>query len=193
VRILDFRKRAEHVVKSTGYRRVETGLRKAGSRECDPLENWTWGLSLIAVTMAIHATGIGFMAFATVRIRVRMESVNRLSLHHVFAIMIGLIAVVGLLLAALHGMEAALWAAAYWWLGAINLPGEAILYSVDSISTRGASGLMLERHWRTMGALEAADGMLLFGISTAYIFTVMQAYWGLMIRPRLPAAGGLIR
>jgi len=125
-----------------------------------------------------------------VRIRVRMESVNRFSLHHVFAIMIGLIAVVGLLLAALHGMEAALWAAAYWWLGAINLPGEAILYSVDSISTRGASGLMLERHWRTMGALEAADGMLLFGISTAYIFTVMQAGWGLMIRPH---ADGLIR
>ena len=116
-----------------------------------------------------------------------------LSLRHVFAIMIGLISVVGLLLAALHGIEAALWAAAYWWLGAVNLPGEAILYSVDSISTRGASGLMLERDWRMMGALEATDGMLLFGISTAYIFTVMQAYWGLMIRPHLPAADGLIR
>ena len=49
---------------------------------------------------------------------------------------------------------------------------------------------MLERHWRTLGALEAADGMLLFGISTAYIFTVMQAYWGLMIRPHLPARMG---
>jgi hypothetical protein len=41
--------------------------------------------------MAIHATGIAFMAFATVRIRVRMESVKPLSLRHVFAIMIGLI------------------------------------------------------------------------------------------------------
>jgi len=147
------------------------------------LENWTWGLSLIALTMAIHATAIAFMAFAIVRIRVRMESLNRLRLHHVFAIMIGLIGVVGLLLAALHGIEAALWAAAYWWLGALNSPGEAILYSVDAISTLGASGLMLEQHWRMMGALEAMDGMLLFGISTAYIFTVMQAYWALMIRP----------
>ncbi len=33
-----------------------------------------------------------------------------------------------------------------------------------------------------MGALEAADGMLLFGISTAYIFTVMQAYWPMLSR-----------
>ena len=31
-----------------------------------------------------------------------------------------------------------------------------------------------------MGVLEAADGMLLFGISTAYIFAVMQVYWEML-------------
>jgi len=149
------------------------------------VENWAWGLSLIVLTIAIHTIGVIFMAFATVRIRVRLESGNRLELRQVLAINIGLIAMVGLLLAALHGIEAALWAAAYWWLGALSSLAEALLYSVDSMSTRGASGLVLERHWRMMGALEAMDGMLLFGISTAFIFTVMQAYWSLMThRPR---------
>ena len=38
------------------------------------------------------------------------------------------------------------------------------------MSTRGASGLTLQRHWQMMGALEAVDGMLLFGVSTAYLF-----------------------
>ena len=33
-----------------------------------------------------------------------------------------------------------------------------MLYSVDSMSTRGGSGLTLQRHWRMMGALEAGDG-----------------------------------
>jgi hypothetical protein len=75
--------------------------------------------------------------------------------------------------------------------GALNSLGEAILYSVDSIITRGASGLMLESHWRLPGALKATDGMLLFGISTAYIFTGMQACWAVMIRPHLPAGGGV--
>jgi hypothetical protein len=150
------------------------------------LENWTWGLSLIVLTLAIHATGISFLAFAAATIRVRIENLNRLSLRHVFAIMIGLIGVVGLLLAALHGMEA-VWAAACLWLGALNSPGDAILYSVDSMSTRGASGFVLERHWRLLGALEATDGMLLFGISTAFIFAAMQAYWTFMIRPHPPA------
>jgi hypothetical protein len=35
-----------------------------------------------------------------------------------------------------------------------------------------------------MGALEGMDGMLLFGISTAYIFAIMQTYWSLMTRGR---------
>ena len=148
------------------------------------MENWAWGLLLIVLTIAIHTTGVIFMAFPTVRIRDRLESGNRLELRQVLAINIGLVAMVGLLLAALHGIEAALWAAAYWWLGALNSPVEALLYSVDSMSTRGASGLVLERHWRMMGALEAMDGMLLFGISTAYIFAVMQGYWSLLTRHR---------
>jgi len=148
------------------------------------LENWAWGLFLTALTMAMHGTGVIFMALAGVSIRARIESQNHLTLRHVAAIQIGLIGTVGLLLAALHGVEAALWAAGYWWLGALNSRAEALLYSVDSMSTRRASGLVLESHWRMMGALEAMDGMLLFGISTAYIFAMMQAYWPLMTRGR---------
>src|SRR5262252_1213030 len=130
----------------------------------------------------MHGAGIILMALEGMRIRARIESGNHLTLRGVAAIQICLIGTVGLLLAALHGMEAALWAAAYWWLGALNSPTDAILYSVDSMSTRGASGLTLERHWRMMGALEAMDGMLLFGISTAYIFAMMQGYWSLLTR-----------
>ena len=116
------------------------------------------------------------MALVGFVIRARLETRN-LGFRHVILIMIGVVGAVGLLLAVLHGIEAAIWAAAYVWLGALDSPKDAILYSLDSMTTRGASGLMLEPHWQMMGALEAADGMLLFGISTAYIFAVMQVYW----------------
>ena len=138
--------------------------------------NWIWGLSLIALTIAIHAMGVVMMAIAGLEIRVRLETRN-LGLRHVILIVTGGVGAVGLLLAVLHGIEAAIWAAAYVWLGALDSLTDAILYSLDSMTTRGASGLMLEPHWQMMGALEAADGMLLFGISTAYIFAVMQVYW----------------
>src|SRR5262245_15669349 len=132
----------------------------------------------------MHVAGVIWMALAGMSIRQWIEAWNELTLRRVAAIEIGLIGAVGLLLAALHGVEAALWAVACWWLGALNSPTDAILYSVDSMSTRGASGLTLEHHWQLMGALEAMNGMLLFGISTAYIFAMMQAYWSLMTRDR---------
>lgn len=147
------------------------------------VENWTWGLSLIALTMTIHALGVAVMALVLHRIWVRVAS-RSLELRHVLAILIGLIGTVGLLLALLHGIEAGLWAAAYWWLDAFASPEAALLYSIDSIATRGASGLTLPAAWRMMGALEAVDGMLLFGISTAFIFAVMQTYWPILTTRR---------
>ena len=77
------------------------------------MENWTWGMSLIALTIAIHRDRRSVYGLRTVNIRLRLESKNRLGSHQVFAIIIGLIAAVGLLPAALHAIEAALWAAAY--------------------------------------------------------------------------------
>ena len=119
------------------------------------------------------------MAFVGMRVRVRLETLG-LSLSNLVAILIGVIAVIGLLLAVLHGIECGIWAAAYLWLGAIDSPMDALFFSLDSMSTRDASGLTLQRPWQLMGALEAVDGMLLFGVSTAYLFSVMQTYWSML-------------
>jgi hypothetical protein len=153
------------------------------------LDNWIWGLFLIALSVTIHATGVVFMVSVLHGLRVRLES-RSLGLTHLLAIMIVAVTAMGLLLAALHGMEAALWAAAYLWLGALGSPEAAILYSVDAIATRGASGIVLEPPRQILGALEAVDGMLLFGISAAFIFTVMQFYYEhLVLRARSDGVG----
>lgn len=148
------------------------------------LDNWIWGLSLIALTIALHVTGVTLLISVLHNLRVRLES-RRPGLPRVIAVTIAAVTAMGLLLAVLHGTEAAIWAAAYWRLGAFDTIGTAILYSVDTMATRGASGSMLPPHWQMMGALEATDGMLLFGISTAFIFTVMQFYYQrVMLRDR---------
>ena len=147
--------------------------------EMSDYPSWRWGLSLIALTTAIHAAAVVMMAFAGVRIRVRLETRSP-DLWYLIAILICIIVVIGLLLVVLHAIECGIWAAAYWWLGAFDSFKDALLYSVDSMSTRGASGLTPQRHWQMMGALEAVDGMLLFGVSAAYIFAVMQVYWSML-------------
>jgi hypothetical protein len=122
--------------------------------------------------------------------RLRLKG-RSLPLPHVFATVVLAIIAMGMLLAALHAIEAVIWAAAYLLLGALGSPEAAILYSVDAMATRGASGLVLQPHWQMMGALEASNGMLLFGISTAFIFTVMQLYYQHLVFRALP--GGVVR
>jgi hypothetical protein len=145
------------------------------------LVNWTLGLSLIALTIAIHAIGVVMIALVLLTIRSWLAK-RHLGFHYLTPIVICLVTAAGLLLAVLHGIEATIWAAAFLWLGAIDSRLDAILYSLDSMATRGASGLTLRGPWRMMGALEAVDGMLLFGISTAFIFALLQAFWSMLSR-----------
>jgi hypothetical protein len=135
--------------------------------------SWIAGLLLITLTTAFHAFGV-VMIFRALMRRVRSGKVRDRHVRHPIFQAVSLVAAVGLLLTVLHGLEAVMWMAAYLALGAIGSEPEAMLYSLDSFTTRGASDVMLAPHWRLMGALEAADGMLLFGISTAFVFAVFQ-------------------
>ncbi len=135
--------------------------------------SWGWGLSLITVTTAVHAFGIVVIFRGLQRSGQLARNYER-HIRHPMALAVTLIAIVGLLLAILHGIEAGIWATAYLWLGAIASERDAILYSLNSFTTRGGSGLSLDPEWQLMGALESASGMLLFGISTAFVFAVIQ-------------------
>jgi hypothetical protein len=138
--------------------------------------SWAWSLALVAITIAIHVAGIVLIADAIERIRPKLLRRGFAYLDSVPGTIVIIIAV-ALFLAMLHAIEALIWAIVYVQLGALPSPADAALYSVESITTRGSSGLQLAGQWRMMGGTEAGDGMLLFGISTAFLFYVMLRLW----------------
>ena len=140
--------------------------------------DWLWSLPLIAFTLVFHAFGLIIIGVAVLRgVYNRMAGKTDLSAIRLGAGAAVLIAAIGLTLAILHGLEAGLWAVVYIGLGAFSTMGDAMLFSLDSMTTRGASGLSAVAHWRLMGALEAACGVLTFGASTAFLFSVLQGVW----------------
>ncbi len=160
-------------------------LRRCLAMEGEPVDlaSWTLGLSLIVLTITIHTTGVVLMGFGLEsRIRVRIEKRRRGGLREI-PIVVGHIGAVAVILAALHGLEGVLWASAYRWLGAFDSFTDASVYSLGTMTTFESPGLALPSRLRMVSALEAVNGVLLFGISTAFIFAVMQAYWS-MLRPR---------
>jgi hypothetical protein len=72
-----------------------------------------------------------------------------------------------------HLTEIGLWALAFYLCGEFSGFPAAFYHSAVNYTTLGDSALMSGR-WRLLGPLEASDGMLMFGISTAMIFAVVQ-------------------
>ena len=89
-----------------------------------------------------------------------------------------------LLVTALHGLEAAAWGVVYLWLGALPDAKSAMLYSLSAMTTYGHAGLYLEPHWQMMGAIEALNGVVLFGLTTAVLFSIVENVSGISGRRR---------
>lgn len=151
------------------------------------LPSWIVGLTLIVLTIAIHTTGVVVMAFRLeTRIRLRIGKYGR-DPRHAIPLVSGSIGLVAVILAVLHGLEGVLWASAYAWLGAFDSFADASLYSLSTMVTLDVPGLALPPRLRLLSALEAVNGVLLFGVSTAFLFAVMQAYFlTLFRRPQTP-------
>ena len=74
----------------------------------------------------------------------------------------------------MHGIEAAIWAAAYRMLSALPDDKTAVLYSLNAMISYGHENLTLEVHWQLMGAIEALNEWLLFGLTTAFLFSILE-------------------
>jgi hypothetical protein len=136
--------------------------------------DWVWSLPLIVLTVVIHVCGLAVISERVVE--AVGESVDRRRFMLRFAVVMG---ATSLLATILHAIEGGIWAAAYRFLGALPDNRTAMLYSISAMTTYGHANLYLENRWQLMGALEALNGVLLFGLTTAFLFSMIQTIWPL--------------
>lgn len=74
-------------------------------------------------------------------------------------------------------IEAVAWASTYLYLGAIQGFEEALYFSIVSFTTLGYGDVLLADEFRLLGSLEAANGIIIFGWSTAIIMAVVQKFF----------------
>ena len=132
--------------------------------------DWAWGLHLIVLTVLIHVTGLGLITPRLVRGNVARK-LERSHPRFAFVLVVG---ATTMLATTLHGLEAGIWASAYRSVGALPDFRSAMLYSLNAMTSYGHITLHLPDHWHLLGALEALNGWLLFGLSTAFLFAVIE-------------------
>lgn len=75
-------------------------------------------------------------------------------------------------------LEALVWAVAYLALGAIKGLEQALYFSMVTFTTLGYGEIVLDERWRLLASFEAANGIILFGWSTAVVMAaVHRAYF----------------
>jgi hypothetical protein len=134
--------------------------------------DWVWSMPLILVTVIFHAYCLGLLKRLVGRV---LKSKRNNGLANVVSLFV--IGGTALSAVVLHGIEAAVWALAYFLLGALPDRKTAMLYSLGAMTTFGNDKLSLDTQWRLMGSLEALNGWILFGLTTAFLFTVIQEVW----------------
>jgi hypothetical protein len=83
-------------------------------------------------------------------------------------------AVVSLFTAAMHLTQIALWAVILLVCEEIATFERAFYVSAQNYTALGYGDVLLSERWRLLGPLEAINGLLLFGLSTAVLFAVMS-------------------
>ena len=134
--------------------------------------NWAWSLPLIVVNVMFHALSLAFINQRVVRARRIVTSKRNYLL--LFASVMG---VTTLVVTLLHAAEAGIWAGLFWLLGALPDGKSALLYSLGAMTTYGHEQFFLADHWRLMGTLEALNGMILFGLTTAFLYATIREFW----------------
>ncbi len=131
--------------------------------------DWAWGLPLIVVNVVIHVIGLGLIGQ-------RMDRITGGGVvrRHPTAGFVVVMGATTLLVTMMHAIETAIWAVAYRILNALPDNRTAMLYSLNAITSYGHESLGLEEHWQLMGAIEALNGWLLFGLTTAFLFGVLE-------------------
>jgi len=125
--------------------------------------------AIVAICVVIHVGGIAVFAQFLLRRFPQLEGVTTIwrqgmLLISVFAVVISL-----------HLIETAIWASFYDWNSLFETYETALYFSLGTYSTIGYGDVVLPHRWRLLGGIEGISGVLLCGLSGAFIFVVVNA------------------
>ncbi|HYY97750.1 MAG TPA: potassium channel family protein [Pyrinomonadaceae bacterium] len=143
------------------------------------LAQLTLAFVVVSVCVLIHTGGMVVLAEWLLKRRAAAE--GRAGITQLTLLLIAVFAVI----VVLHLAAAAIWAFFYQQRGLFPDYETSLYFSLKSYSTVGYGDVLLPQRWRLLGCVEAITGVLLCGLSTAFIFVVLNA----LIQTRARAAG----
>jgi uncharacterized membrane protein (UPF0182 family) len=138
-------------------------------------ENLIIGLVTMAVCLAIQCVIVG--AALKVLIVLEKKGVVRPTLIWVSS----LLTAVMLIMLAGSLIQMTVWAGLFFAFGEFTDFATAFYHSVVNFATLGYGDIVMSQKRRLLGALEATNGVLMFGLTTGFLYTILSGllrrYW----------------
>jgi len=125
------------------------------------------GAAAVLSTILIHALALA----ATVNFFRCVARLGRAGVSYLIDITIVVLVISFAFVA--HVIEVALWALLFMICGEFQEFGPAYYHSAVNYTTLGYGDVIMTPPWRLLGPVEAADGSLMFSVSTAMIFVII--------------------
>jgi hypothetical protein len=122
------------------------------------------GCFMIVATSLVH-TLVTYLVFYLIHKQLYGKSLLRKILNVNYIVLITTLAAF---------LEAAIWSGTYLAIGAFRAFEEAMYFSFVTFTTVGYGDIVLREDFRLLGSLEAANGVIMFGWSTAIVITAIQ-------------------
>ena len=134
--------------------------------------------AIVAVCVVIHITGMASLMGYLLRRREKLQ--QKLTLFSTSRILILVFAIVILL----HLLETSIWAGFYYSRNLFADFETSLYFSLKTYTTIGYGDILLPKGWRLLGGVEGLSGVLLCGVSTAFIFAILNALFQIRAQPR---------
>jgi hypothetical protein len=131
---------------------------------------------IMAICVVIHTTGM--LMFAEWLLSSALVTEKRPALTRYLLLLITVFAVITIL----HVAETGVWALFYYTQGLFEDFETALYFSLGSYTTIGYGDVVLPEKWRLLGGIEGVSGVLLCGLSTAFIFAIVNGLFQIRLQ-----------
>jgi voltage-gated potassium channel Kch len=128
----------------------------------------TLATAMIVGTVILHVAGVVVLV-----VHLRRHYPDHAAAFSI-ARSIKILTIVTLGLFLLHTIEIWAWAALYMVLGEFSELATALYFSTVTFTTLGYGDLTLAPDWQVLSGIEAANGIVLFGASTALLIAIFR-------------------
>lgn len=141
--------------------------------------------AIMAICVVIHSATLVYFSAWLITKRPDLSQRHAMARYTIMLILAFFVLIL------LHLTETSIWAGFFLSRGLFQDFETSLYFSLGSYSTIGYGDVVLPQRWRMLGGIEGLSGVLLCGLSAAFVFALINSAFQFRVQQRTAKAQGV--